>query len=139
MDQKELEDGEVIDGESDEELSVLKIVPPDRFKNFNWEQNTQEFERDCVKYKNRQKRSSFSSNSSLDRFIEGVSNNSKMSKMESENLRPKRPIKLSKLEEMVEIYEIDVSEELYMAKKTKTCNSQEDFEGILIIFCASWA
>ena len=69
MDQKDLEDGEVIDGESDEELSVLKIVPPDRFKNFNWEQNTQEFERDCVKYKNRQKRSSFSSNSSLGRFI----------------------------------------------------------------------
>ena len=70
MDQKDLEDGEVIDGESDEELSVLKIVPPDRFKNFNWEQNTQEFERDCVKYKNRQKRSSFSSNSSLGRFIQ---------------------------------------------------------------------
>ena len=59
-----------------------------------------------------------------------------MSKMESENLRPKRPIKLSELEEIVEIYEIDVSEELYMAKKTKMCNSQEDFEGILMIFCA---
>ena len=95
------------------------------------------------------KKSSLSSNSSLDRFIEGVSNNSKMSKMESENLRPKRPIKLpknsealnsigltmllyqqSELEEMVEAYEIE-SEELYMAKKTKSCISQEYFKGTL--------
>ena len=92
------------------------------------------------------KKSSLSSNSSLDRFIEGVSNNSKMSKMESENLRP---IKLpknsealnsigltmllsqqSELEEMVETYEIE-SEELYMAKKTKPCISQEYFKGTL--------
>ena len=61
-DHGDLEDGEVLD--SDEDVTIVNIIPPDKATIICRKTNIIDFERDCRKYRKRHKRSRSSSSSS---------------------------------------------------------------------------
>ena len=61
-DHGDLEDGEVLD--SDEDVTIVNIIPPEKATIICRKTQIKDFERDCRKYKQRHKRSRSSSSSS---------------------------------------------------------------------------